>query len=120
MPRVDYQKIVNECDIGLIFLDKRFTIPNYPSKVLSYFNLSIPVMAAVDKNNDFKDMLEISNAGFWTEAGNIDEYVKKMDKLIESKRLREEMGQNGRKYLEENFKVEKSVDIINKYLNKEG
>lgn len=120
MPREDYQKIVNECDIGLIFLDKRFTIPNYPSKVLSYFNLSIPVMAAVDKNNDFKDMLEISNAGFWTEAGNIDEYVKKMDKLIESKRLREEMGQNGRKYLEENFKVEKSVDIINKYLNKEG
>lgn len=64
MPRQDYQKIVNECDIGLIFLDKRFTIPNYPSKVLSYFSLSIPVMAAVDKNNDFKDMLEISNSGF--------------------------------------------------------
>lgn len=120
MPRQDYQKIVNECDIGLIFLDKRFTIPNYPSKVLSYFSLSIPVMAAVDKNNDFKDMLEISNSGFWTEAGNIEDYTKKMDKLISDKHLREEMGQNGRKYLEENFNVTKSVNIINKYINMEG
>lgn len=118
MPREDYQEMLTECDIGLIFLDKRFTIPNYPSKVLAYFNLGIPVMAATDENNDFKDMLEQSNSGFWAKAGNIDDYTKKMGELIKAKELRQKMGSNGRKYMEENFTLEKSVEIINNYIKR--
>lgn len=119
LPRNDYQQIVSECDIGLIFLNKKFTIPNYPSKVLAYFNLSIPVMAAIDKNNDFKDMLENTHSGFWSEAGNINSYKEKMDKLIGDKELRQKMGQSGRATLEKQFSVDRSVEIINKYLSSE-
>lgn len=119
LPRNDYQQIVSECDIGLIFLNKKFTIPNYPSKVLAYFNLSIPVMAAIDKNNDFKDMLENTHSGFWSEAGNINSYKEKMDKLIGDKELRQKMGQSGRATLEKQFSVNRSVEIINKYLSSE-
>lgn len=118
LPREDYQKILEECDIGLIFLDKRFTIPNFPSKSLAYFNLAIPIMAALDKNNDFKDMLEQTESGLWAEAGNIEEYEKKLNQLIEDKDLRYRIGQNGRKCLEENFSVENSVKIINDYFKK--
>lgn len=119
MPREDYQNIVNECDIGLIFLDRRFTIPNYPSKVLSYFNIGIPVMAAVDLNNDFKDMLEKSNSGFWTEAGDLNDYVTKLDRLIQDEELRNKMGKQGREYLENNFSLEVSVNIINDYIERQ-
>lgn len=115
LPREDYQEILAECDIGLIFLDKRFTIPNYPSKSLAYFNLAIPIMAALDKNNDFKDMLEETESGLWAEAGNIEEYEKKLNLLIENKDLRIQKGNNGRKCLEEKFSVENSVKIINNY-----
>jgi len=115
LPREDYQKILEECDIGLVFLDKRFTIPNYPSKSLSYFNLEIPIMAALDKNNDFKDMLEETDSGLWAEAGNIEEYEKKLNLLIQDKDLRIRKGNNGRKCLEEKFSVESSVKIINNY-----
>lgn len=115
MPREDYQAILQECDIGLIFLDKRFTIPNYPSKVLPYFNLAIPVMAALDMNNDFKDMLEETQSGFWAEAGNITEYITHFDELIHNKKLREKMGKQGRKCIEERFSVKESVKIINEY-----
>ena len=118
MPREDYQKIVAESDIGLIFLDSRFTIPNYPSKVLPYFNLGIPVMAALDINNDFKDMLDETKSGFWSKSGEIEDYSNKLNKLIENKQLRKEMGRNGRKCLEEKFSVEQSVKIINRYLEK--
>ena len=118
LPREDYQKILEECDIGLIFLDKRFTIPNFPSKSLAYFNLEIPIMAALDKNNDFKDMLDETQAGFWIEAGNIEQYEEKFNLLINNEKLRKEMGKNGRKTLEEKFSVEKSVKIINKYFKK--
>ena len=31
----DYNQLLSECDIGLILLDRRFTIPNYPSRILS-------------------------------------------------------------------------------------
>ncbi len=118
MPRNDYQKIVAESDIGLIFLDARFTIPNYPSKVLPYFNLGIPVMAALDVNNDFKDMLIETKSGFWAKSGDIEDYSNKLDKLIKDKILRVEMGKNGRKCLEEKFSIDQSVRIINKYLEK--
>ena len=64
IPRKDYESLTRTCDIGLIFLDKRFTIPNYPSKTLSYLECSLPIMAAIDKNTDYGKMLESTNCGF--------------------------------------------------------
>ncbi len=58
IPRSDYEKLTKVCDIGLIFLDRRFTIPNFPSKTLSYFECSLPIMAAIDKSPDHGKMLE--------------------------------------------------------------
>ena len=37
LPKQDYDNILQNVDIGLIFLDHRFTIPNIPSRTLSYF-----------------------------------------------------------------------------------
>ena len=36
LPRDQYEQITKESDVGLIILDPRFTIPNYPSRILSY------------------------------------------------------------------------------------
>jgi len=119
IPRNDYEELTRACDIGLIFLDKRFTIPNYPSKTLSYFECSLPIMAAIDKNTDYGSMLHEENCGFWVENGNIKEYIKKFDELLENKKLRIEMGKNGRKYFEKECNVENSVKIIENYFKKE-
>ena len=35
-PREDYDRMIAACDVGMIFLDHRFTIPNFPSRLLSY------------------------------------------------------------------------------------
>jgi len=116
IPRKDYEKLTRTCDIGLIFLDKRFTIPNYPSKTLSYLECSLPIMAAIDKNTDYGIMLENTNCGFWVENGNIKEFKSKFDKLVGNKKLRQEMGKNGRKYFEKKCNVKNSVKIIEKYI----
>ena len=42
-----------------------------------------------------------------------------MDKLIGDKELRQKMGQSGRATLEKQFSVDRSVEIINKYLSSE-
>ena len=43
LPKADYDKLVQCCDVGLIFLDYRFTIPNYPSRLLSYLEYEMPI-----------------------------------------------------------------------------
>ena len=116
IPMREYEKLTRACDIGLIFLDRRFTIPNFPSKTLSYLECSLPIMAAIDKCTDYSKMLTDENCGFWVENGDIKNYVKYFDKLLNDRELRIKMGKNGRKYFEEECDVEKSVKIIEKYV----
>ena len=118
LPRDEYETLITECDIGLIFLDKRFTIPNFPSRVLSYFEYRLPVLAATDSNTDFRNMIEDAKAGFWVQAGDIDNFIKKLDILIKDDKLRQRMGKAGREYLEKNYHVGVSVKILEKHFNK--
>lgn len=119
IPREDYENILKETDIGFVFLDYRFTIPNTPSRILPYFEYSIPVMAATDKNTDYKDILvNQAKAGLWCESNNIEEFRKQFEILLNNPYRRKEMGKNGRIYLEENWTVEKSVEILENAYNK--
>ena len=52
LPKADYETIVASCDVGMIFLDHRFTIPNFPSRMLSYMKAKIPILAVTDPNTD--------------------------------------------------------------------
>ena len=36
LPQDDYDRMIAPCDVGMIFLDHRFTITNFPSRLLSY------------------------------------------------------------------------------------
>jgi len=118
LPRDEYEILLTECDIGLIFLDKRFTIPNFPSRVLSYFEYGLPVLAATDINTDFGQMIENAKAGFWVQSGDISSFIEKLNILANNADLRYQMGKAGRKYLEKNFNVGISVDILEKHFNK--
>lgn len=117
IPREEYEKLTRASDIGLIFLDNRFTIPNYPSKTLSYFESSLPIMAATDENTDYKDMIINEKCGFWCVSGDIKEYVKEFNKLIENEELRKKLGDNGRKYYEQNCNVDITVKILEQYMD---
>lgn len=117
LPKQEYNYILKEADIGLIFLDYRFTIPNIPSRTLSYFEYSIPIMSATDKNTDYKEILvNQAKAGLWCESNNIEEFKKQFDYLITHKEERAKMGQNGRKYLEEKLTTKTSMEILEKTL----
>ncbi len=123
IPKQDYNNILKEADIGLIFLDYRFTIPNIPSRTLSYFEYGIPIMAATDKNTDYKELIKNSNSGMWVYSNDVEEFKNKFNYMIQNKLIREEMGRNGRKYLEENLTTDQSIKILeNTYKNlmKEG
>lgn len=116
MPRQEYESLLSSCDIGLIFLDPRFTIPNFPSKTLSYLECALPIMAAIDENTDYGKVIEKVGAGFYVLNGDIKAFDKKFMELVSSKKLRIEMGKNGRHYFEKECNVEKSVEILEDFV----
>lgn len=111
LPKEDYDILANSCDVGLIFLDRRFTIPNFPSRLLSYMQASIPVLAATDASTDLGKVIEDGYFGFWCESNDVLEFCKHVNLLCDAD-LRKKMGTNARKYLENNFTTEKSYEII--------
>ena len=61
LPKADYDLLVQACDVGMIFLDNRFTIPNFPSRLLSYLENKLPVLVATDENSDMGIISERNN-----------------------------------------------------------
>jgi glycosyltransferase involved in cell wall biosynthesis len=99
------------CDGGLIFLDYRFTIPNFPSRLLSYLQTSLPVLAATDTSSDIKEVIEEGKFGLWCASKDVSAFSDKLNQLCYSK-SRKELGNNGRIYLENNYTAYQSYRII--------
>jgi glycosyltransferase involved in cell wall biosynthesis len=112
MPKEAYDRLVRACDVGLIFLDRRFTIPNYPSRLLSYLEYKIPVLIASDTNTDIGIIAEQNGYGLWTEHGNIEKFNAHLDRLTGNKSLIRQMGKNAYGFLLKNYTVDKSYEII--------
>ena len=112
----EYHELLRSADVGLIFLDPRFTIPNFPSRLTAYMESSIPIIAATDVNTDLKDVLIESESGFWSVSGDLDSFLNNARRLAQDQELRLKMGLNGRIYLEEHYDVTKTVEILLKHL----
>ena len=116
LPKDEYDQLLGVADVGLIFLDQRFTIPNFPSRLTSYMEYSLPILAATDKYTDVKDMLQQSESGLWSESGDIEAFLENASLFSTNDTLRKQMGENGRKYLEEHYDIKKTVNVILKHL----
>lgn len=111
LPKIDYEVLANSCDVGLIFLDRRFTIPNFPSKLLSYMQASMPVLAATDINTDIGKVIKDGNFGYWCESVDVDRFNQLVNKLCDLE-SNLKLGNNARKYLENYYTAKRSYEII--------
>ena len=68
LPKEDYDTMVGACDVGMIFLDHRFTIPNFPSRLLAYMQAKLPVLAVTDPNTDIGKVIVEGGFGWWCES----------------------------------------------------
>lgn len=117
LPKDEYEKFVKAFDVGLIFLDHRFTIPNFPSRLLSYMQSSMPVVACTDKNTDVGKVIVDGGFGWWCESNSTENFTRVVDSAI-GENL-QAMGENGFNYLNEHFLSEQSCDIILRHVDKE-
>jgi glycosyltransferase involved in cell wall biosynthesis len=117
LPKKEYNELVKSCDVGLIFLDHRFTIPNFPSRLLSYMEYAMPIFACTDKNTDVGEVITRGDFGWWCESNNSDEFKKIIDLICSSKDDLKIYGENASAYLKNNYTVKKSYDIIMSHFN---
>ena len=110
LPKEDYDLLVKHCDVGLIFLDHRFTIPNYPSRLLSYLEYKMPVICATDVNTDIGKIAEENGYGYWCESVKAEDFTALVDKMLASDR--KAMGEKGYQFLKENYLVEHTYNAI--------
>jgi glycosyltransferase involved in cell wall biosynthesis len=114
LPKNEYDELVKICDIGLIFLDARFTIPNFPSRLLSYIEIGKPVLAATDENTDVGEIMEENGFGLWAKSGDLDKINHNIHVLSTNKQLISSMGEKGYNFFLNNFTSHHSYELISK------
>ena len=110
LPKDEYDLFVRGCDVGMIFLDHRFTIPNYPSRLLSYLENKMPVICATDPNTDIGRIAEENGYGYWCESNSVEAFTVMLDKMIHSDL--KTMGEKGYQFLKDNYQVENTYNTI--------
>jgi glycosyltransferase involved in cell wall biosynthesis len=115
LPKVEYDNLVQACDVGLVFLDKRFSIPNYPSRLLSYLENKMPIIVATDLATDIGSIAEENGYGLWSFSGDTEKTTQHILLLAGNSELRRTMGESGYNYLKENYSVDSSYRIILKH-----
>ena len=113
LPKDDYDCLVKACQVGLIFLDYRFTIPNFPSRLLSYLENKMPVIACTDPNCDTGSIAEENGFGFYAPSNSVDAFTKVVDKMLACDMAA--MGEKGYQFLKKNYLVENTYNQIMKH-----
>lgn len=114
LPKEDYDTMVGACDVGLIFLDHRFTIPNFPSRLLAYMQAKLPVFASTDPNTDIGNVIVDGGFGWWCESNDADKVKQLIQTVVTTDNVSAKC--NAWEYLTKNYSSEKSYSIIMKGL----
>ena len=110
LPKEDYDRMIGACDIGLIFLDYRFTIPNFPSRLLSYMQAKLPVLACTDPNTDIGDVIEKGGFGWQCRSNDVEAFHERVAEIVEQTDITK-YKDAAFIYLREHYSVEEKVSI---------
>ncbi len=110
LPKNEYDRMIACCDIGLIFLDHRFTIPNFPSRLLSYMQARLPVLACTDPNTDIGEVIVEGGFGWWCESDNSEAFVKLVNDICAEVTIAK--AENSENYLLNNYCSHKIFELL--------
>ena len=111
LPKTDYDELLSACDVGLLFLDHRFTIPNFPSRLLSYLEQAKPALACTDACTDVGTTITEGGFGWWCPSGDAEAFVRTVDAVCREPSL-DAYGGRARAYLLKHYLGGDSCDRI--------
>ena len=111
LPKTEFDEILNLSHVGLIFLNPLFTIPNFPSRILSYMQNSQPIICATDSVTDIGEIAVENNFGYKCLTSDLDTFSEYVVKLLNNE-LRTQMGINAFNYLKKEYDVHITYEKI--------
>lgn len=116
----DYENLVQACDIGIVSLSPRFTVPNFPAKVTSYLKCNIPILACVDDAayNDLGNFIKKHKIGYCIRAKETNSLPKIKDIInhLSDDNIYLEYKNNTKKVFEKYFDIDNNFPELNKYI----
>jgi glycosyltransferase involved in cell wall biosynthesis len=108
LPKAEFDELASCCDVGLILLRKEFTIPNFPSRLLTYLENKMPILAITDKASDIGSIAETEGFGKWCLYGSEESATQLISFFEKEADLRRTMGQAGFNFMQSAYNVKTS------------
>jgi glycosyltransferase involved in cell wall biosynthesis len=108
----EYLGMLSEFDVGLMTLDRHLKTQNFPGKMLGYMYYAKPILASINPGNDLRDVVEQADCGLVCENGDDAGLHERALRLARDAMLRQRIGRNGRRLLEDKFAVPRTVEQI--------
>lgn len=113
LPKEEYDSLIFAADVGMIFLDYRFTIPNFPSRILAYMQARIPVLACTDIHTDIGKIIVNGGFGWWCKSNSSEQFSNMVKGIVKADLSL--MGAKAYQYLQDNYNVINEYEIIMKH-----
>jgi glycosyltransferase involved in cell wall biosynthesis len=110
-PRNEYFNIVNSSDISIVSLDERMRAPCLPAKLTNILSLKQPIIGIVSPESETANFIRRAKCGVLVEPGDVNGFKNAILKLKENPDLRKTLGENGRKFVENEMNLEKQVEL---------
>ena len=113
LSKADYFNELDNADIGLIFLNERFTIPNYPSRILDYLYFDLAIISNTDINTDITDFIKNAKVGnCFYGVDDLDKMIAEIKKIKDNPTYLKSFSKNSSKSLINNFSVDVSIKLL--------
>ena len=120
LPLIDrkkYLSLMSKADIGLVSLSNKMFSHNYPLKMIGYMQLSKPILASVNDNNEIISIIQENNIGFVSIAKDKDSFNNNLSTLLSNESIRKVQGRNALKLFNEKFTVMVATKQITNFFN---
>jgi len=118
LPLEDFKRVTAIVDVGLILLEKKYSVPQFPSRLLTYLEKSKPVLCAVNATTDIGTIAEKNGCGKTVLHGDIEAFIKAVKFFSENVVERHQMGINAKKLFTERYTTANSYNIIMQHFTK--
>lgn len=112
LPRAQYLEDISQASVGIAATVRGVPSPSFPSKIVDYARIGLPVVASVEESTDVGRILESNGAGWAARAGHPEELAAALltAEAARTAGLLEDYGRNSRLLFEKELDVRTAVD----------
>lgn len=119
LSKAEYFFELETADVGLIFLNEKFTIPNYPSRILDYLYFDLIILSNTDKATDITNFIKSNKVGnCFYGIDDLDMMITEIKKIKDEPQYLKSFSHVSSKSLQKNFNIDISFETINNKMYK--